>query len=292
MSVAVGLIGVGLMGQGIGWNIVSKGWPLAYLRHPGNQPTEELDARGATGKDDTAALVAASEILVLCVTGSAQVEDVLTGSGAVLARLRPGMVVIDCSTAMPESTRALAAKVTAAGAHFVDAAMTRTPKEAREGRLNLLVGGDAAAIARVRPLLETFAENIFPAGPVGAGHQMKLLHNYVSLGMASLLAEAGAAAAAGGLDPRAFVDCLRKGGGYGAALDRLGPFMTDGEMAQFRFSIANATKDMTYYTAMAETAGTARPIAEAVRGSLQALVDGGHGDELMPQMIRLLQRTA
>ena len=70
--------------------------------------------------------------------------------------------------------------------------MTRTPKEAAEGRLNLLVGGDAALFAECRPLLACFAENISHAGPVGAGHRMKLLHNYVSLGVIALLSEAAA----------------------------------------------------------------------------------------------------
>lgn len=290
MTQRIGLIGVGAMGHGIGWNIVTKGWQLGYLRHAGNQPTADLDAAGATGFDTAAALAEASDILVLCVTGSAQVEDVLIGGGDVLARLRPGMVVIDCSTAMPESTKALAAKVAATGAQLVDAAMTRTPREAREGRLNLLVGGEAATIAAIRPLLESFAENIFLAGPVSAGHQMKLLHNFVSLGTAAVVAEAAAGAARGGLDMTAFVDCLRKGGGYGAALDRLGPFMTEGEVAQFRFSLSNAAKDLAYYTDMATAAGNARGIATAVRDVLQAQVAAGNGDKVFPEIIPALKK--
>jgi 3-hydroxyisobutyrate dehydrogenase-like beta-hydroxyacid dehydrogenase len=86
----------------------------------------------------------------------------------VLAALRPGTVVIDCSTAIPSSTLRMAQAVQAAGGRFLDAPMTRTPKEAAEGRLNLLVGGDAALLDECRPLLQCFAENITHAGPVGA----------------------------------------------------------------------------------------------------------------------------
>jgi len=153
----VGLIGVGLMGHGIAKNIVTKGWELSFLDQVGNQSTTDLLELGAKPYDKAVDLAAASDVLVLCVTGSPQVEDVLTGSGAVLDGLRPGSIVIDCSTAIPSSTRALAAKVGDKGSDFVDAAMTRTPKEAEEGRLNLLVGGKEESITRIRSLREMLA---------------------------------------------------------------------------------------------------------------------------------------
>ena len=90
--------------------------------------------------------------------------------------------------------------------------MTRTAKDAHEGRLNLLVGGDAALFDEVRPLLACFAENMTLAGPIGAGHRMKLLHNYVSLGFVALLAEAAACAQRAGVAPEIFVEVLAKGG--------------------------------------------------------------------------------
>ena len=92
-------------------------------------------------------------------------------------------MVIDCSTALPSSSVRVAQAVQAAGSRFLDSPMTRTPKEAAEGRLNLLVGGDPGLVEACRPLLQCFAENITHVGPVGSGHSMKLLHNYVSLGM-------------------------------------------------------------------------------------------------------------
>lgn len=85
----IGIIGVGLMGHGIALNIVTKGWPLGYLYHPGNQPSDDLLEAGAQQFDDVAGLAAESDILLLCVTGTPQVEDVLTGSGDLLANLRP-----------------------------------------------------------------------------------------------------------------------------------------------------------------------------------------------------------
>lgn len=289
MNERVGMIGVGLMGHGIAKNIVQKGWALSYLRHPGNQPTDDLDRSGAQGSDTAAELTAASDILVLCVTGSPQVEDVLLGSGHVLEALRPGMVVVDCSTANPTSTVSLAAKVTEKGAHFVDAAMTRTPKEAEEGRLNLLVGGEPAVVARVKPLLSAFAENIFEAGGVGTGHQLKLLHNFVSLGTMTLIAEAVACAARGGVSMDALVECLAKGGGGGVALERLRPAIVSGDTSLLRFSIANAAKDLSYYRQLAEDLGAADLVALGVSRTLEGLVERGEGQAFVPEAIRLLR---
>lgn len=281
----VGMVGVGLMGHGIARNIVTKGWPLGYLRHPGNQPTDDLDAAGAQGWDSAAEMAAACDVVLLCVTGTPQVEDVLLGSGGVLAALRPGTVIVDCSTAIPESTIALAAKVAAAGGRFVDAAMTRTPKEAAEGRLNLLIGGHDDTVAELTPLLESFSENRFHAGPPGAGHRLKLLHNFVSLGTVTLISEAAACARRAGIADSVLVDCLRRGGGHGAALDRLAPYLLEGETAQMRFTVNNGLKDLTYYNHMAAEVQTSHAIAEAVRQTMARLSEAGHGEAMLPEQV-------
>ena len=153
-----------------------------------------MKAAGATSCADGATLAARSDVIILCVTGSPQVEAVLLSPGGVLEGLRPAP---SSSTAPPRSLvhPEGRASVTDKGGRFLDAPMTRTPEEAAEGRLNLLVGGDAALFAECRPLLACFAENISHAGPVGAGHRMKLLLHYVSLGVIALLSEAAACAA-------------------------------------------------------------------------------------------------
>ncbi|WP_196232605.1 NAD(P)-dependent oxidoreductase [Variovorax paradoxus] len=271
------MIGIGMMGHGIASNIVKHGYPLAVLEHPGNQPLDALKAAGARSFTRAADLAAQSDIVILVLTGSPQVEAVLTGEGGVLQGLRPGSIVIDCSTAIPASTLRMAQAVQAAGSRFLDTPMTRTPKEAAEGRLNLLVGGDAALLEECRPLLSCFAENILHAGPVGAGHGMKLLHNFVSLGTVALIAEAAACASQHGVAPEMFVEILAKGGGGGVALERLRPYLTAKDTSSLRFSIANASKDLGYYNTMAGDAGAHRDIAAAVLQTLQ------HAQSLAPE---------
>ncbi|NIJ60093.1 3-hydroxyisobutyrate dehydrogenase-like beta-hydroxyacid dehydrogenase [Pseudochelatococcus lubricantis] len=279
----VGIIGVGLMGHGIASNIATKGWPLGYLRHEGNQPTENLDALGATGFSDRQELARASDVIILCVNGTPQVEAVLYGQGGVLEVIRPGTVIIDCSTAIPSSTEAIAAAIEAAGGRFLDAPMTRTPLEAAEGRLNLLIGGDKSLFEEMSSLLETFSENRFYAGRAGSGHKLKLLHNFVSLGFVTLLGEAAACAQTGGISPEVFVDVLRKGGGHGAALERVAPFILEGDPSRQKFAVSNAQKDLGYYVKMAGDLHAADAIASGVLSALDALVEHGFSQSYLSE---------
>ena len=273
---SIGLIGAGLMGHGIASNLLKHGHALAVLEHPGNQPLDALKAAGATTQATAKALARDADVVILCVTGSPQVEAVLQGPDGVLSGLRAGAVVIDCSTAVPQSTDRMAQAVHAAGGRFLDAPMTRTPKEAAEGRLNLLVGGDAALFAECRPLLACFAENITHVGPAGAGHRMKLLHNYVSLGFIALLSEAAACAQRAGVTPSVLVEVLAKGGGGSVALERLKPYLVQGDTSSLRFAMSNAQKDLGYYQTMARDTGAVAEIADAVlRTYAQAAAQGG-----------------
>ena len=285
----VGIAGVGMMGFGIALNVQKAGFPLSILDHPGNQDTRELVASGAGLCSTAKALAEGCDIIILVVTGSPQVEDVLTREDGILEGLKPGAVVIDCSTSMPASTLRMAARVETAGGRFLDAPMTRTPKEALEGRLNLLVGGERALYEEVLPLLESFAENITHVGATGAGHAMKLVHNFVSLGEISVIAEAAASAAAAGVDPAMFVEVLSKGGGGGVALDRLTPMILDNDPTSLKFVIANARKDIGYYTEMAGDFGTSRMAADGILAMLETQVQAGHGDSFVPELVKLLK---
>ncbi|MDR5821714.1 NAD(P)-dependent oxidoreductase [Caballeronia sp. LZ043] len=283
----IGVIGVGMMGHGIASNIQKHGYALNVLEHPGNQPLDALRAAGARTTADPKALAASVDVLILCVTGTPQVEDVLFNRG-VLEALRPGTVVIDCSTAIPESTMRIAAAVQDAGARFLDAPMTRTPKEAAEGRINLIVGGERAVFDECLPLLQTFAENIVYAGEASSGHRLKLLHNFVSLGFSAVLAEAAACANRAGVSPDVLISVLAAGGGDGVVFKRLKPFIESADSSGFRFSMSNALKDMSYYVAMTGEVGAAHTAASAVRDVYQQAVTEGGEHTPVPELIALL----
>ncbi len=284
----IGLIGVGLMGHGIASNLLKKGFVLTVLEHAGNQPLDALRAAGVRTAGTLAQLAQSAELIILCVTGSPQVEEVLLSQQGVLSAIKSGTVIVDCSTAVPASTERVAAAVAAAGGLFMDAPMTRTAKEAAEGRLNLLVGADAGLLARCMPVLQCFAENIVHAGDVGAGHRMKLLHNYVSLGTATLIAEAAACAQRSGVAMETFVEVLSKGGGAGVALERMKPYLLSGDASGLRFSVSNALKDISYYNQMAQDAGADRSIAAGVKHTLASASQGDGAQAFVPELMRII----
>lgn len=284
----IGMIGLGMMGHGIASNIIKHGYPMVLLEHPGNQPLQGLLAAGATTTKSAAFLAGAVDIIILCVTGTPEVEDVLYRTGGLLEGIKPGAIVIDCSTAIPSSTIRIAESIEKAGGRFLDAPMTRTPKEAAEGRLNLIVGGDPVLFDTCKPLLECYAENIVLAGPVGSGHRLKLLHNFVSLGFSAVLAEAAACAVRSKIDPKVFVEVLAKGGGEGVILNRLRPYIESRDNSGFRFTIANALKDMSYYTTMAQEAGAVHSTAEAIRQTYADASKEGPTQSTVPELITIL----
>jgi len=282
----VGIIGVGLMGHGIALNVLKGGFALSMMDHPGNQPVDDLIEMGAERRRSPAAVAADCDLVILCVTGSPQVEAVLSGGDGVIGVLRPGAIVVDCSTSLPESTERMAALIAEAGGRFLDAPMTRLSRHAHEGTLNILVGGDADVLAEARPVLDTFTENIEHVGGVGFGHRMKLLHNYVSIGQMALLAEAAAQAAEAGVEAQVFVDVLAKGGGAGAALERLRKCILTGDASDVPFSISNAIKDIDYYREMIGGTAGSRAIADGVSAAIRAAADV---DAYVPELTRLFR---
>jgi 3-hydroxyisobutyrate dehydrogenase-like beta-hydroxyacid dehydrogenase len=287
-SPRLGIVGIGVMGHGIASTLAGHGYPLVFLDHPGNQPVDDLVAAGARSVGSLSELAAQSDVVILCVTGTPEVEAVLMGSGGVIEHMRPGTVVVDHSTAIPSSTVRVGEAVGKAGGRFLDAPMTGTPKDAAGGTLNLLVGGDRDLFDEYRPLLAGYARRIVYAGPLGAGHQLKLLHNFVSIGFAAVLAEAVACAERAHVDVGLFVEVLANGGGKSTMLDRMRPYIETQDTTAYRFSIGNAAKDLGYYTILAEELGAARATAEAVHGVFADAVAGGHGRETVPEMVTLL----
>nr|WP_328735763.1 NAD(P)-dependent oxidoreductase [Halomonas sedimenti] len=283
----VGIVGVGLMGHGIASSLLRAGHQVRFLNHSGNQPVDDLLAAGAISLNTGREVAQSAEVVILCVTGSPQVEAVLFEPNGVLAGLKPGCVVVDCSTALPSSTEKVAARVTEAGGRFMDAAMTRTPKEAAEGRLNLIVGAPKALFDETLPLLQGFAENIAHAGDVGAGHTLKLLHNFVSLGFSAVLAEATAASRKAGISDSALLEVLGAGGGGGVVLERLRPYIADNDPSGFKFTVANASKDLGYYHTMTEDLAVEGGIAEAVRNLYTSVEDQSLP---IPALIGVLER--
>ena len=282
---AIAFIGVGFMGHGIVKNILHGGYALSILDHPGNRPVDDLVSAGARLGQSAEGLAAAADVVFICVTGTPEVEDIMLPKGGVLGGLREGSIVVDCSTALPQSTIKLAATVAEKGGSLIDAPMTRTPKEAEEGRLNVMLGGEGAVIEAVIPIINCYAENIYRTGAVGSGHKMKLLHNYLALGNAVLAAEATACAEICGVDMDTYCEVIMSGGGDSLVFRRLLPYIQNGDDGSFKFSVANAEKDLRYYASMADGLGAAKAGSEAVHELLEQARAAGLEGQSMPKLI-------
>lgn len=141
------------------------------------------------------------------------------------------------------------------------------------------------------PVLASFTESVEHVGKLGTGHRLKLLHNYVSVGFMTLLAEAAAQAADAEVDARRFVEILAGGGGASVALDRMAPFITDGDREGLPFFVSNALKDIDYYRMMSEQAGAQKTIADGIHSAIAAAVADGDGQAYLPELVRIFRQS-
>jgi 3-hydroxyisobutyrate dehydrogenase-like beta-hydroxyacid dehydrogenase len=280
----IGFIGLGLMGHGMAKNILEKGYQLLIMGHRNRQPVEDLLSRGAEEVDTPAAMAGRADIIFLCVSGSPQVEELLRGKNGILATARAGLIVVDSSTSDPVSTLALAEELAAVGCRLADAPLGRTPKEAEAGTLDTMVGADEQTFAAIRPVIECWAGNIVHLGPVGNGHKMKLINNFISIGYGALYSEALAVCRRSGITPQQFhavIGSSRMANGF---YETFMKYVIDGDRDAHKFTLINAHKDMCYLANMATAAGAANFLGSVVKNYLSTAEAMGKGDHYLPML--------
>ncbi len=284
----IGYIGLGLMGHGAAKNIVEKGYPLAVMGHRTRPPVEDLIKRGAKELRSGADIAHCSDILFLCLPSSVEVEATVFGTGGVLEGAHSGLIVVDSTTADPNSTRKIAAELKKKDAAMLDAPLGRTPKEAEEGKLSTYVGGDPAVVKQVRPVMECYADTIVEVGPLGTGHTLKLLNNFISIGTCAIISEAVATAAKLGVDMRKFYEVISAGGANSRMFQMVMPWVLEGDDSHLKGPLRIAGKDLRFYTKLAEQAPAAAFIAQAVYQTLHLCNVRGHGERYLPVLPGIL----
>jgi 3-hydroxyisobutyrate dehydrogenase-like beta-hydroxyacid dehydrogenase len=281
----IGFIGAsGLMGHGMAKHLLARGYPLAITVHRNRERVADLLAAGATEAPSPAALAAQSSIVFICVTGSPQVEAVVSGADGLLSMKRQGLMIVDCSTSEPDSTARLRALAADAGASLVDAPLARTPVEAELGRLNVMVGADAATFAQLEPVIRAFAENVFHVGGPGAGHVVKLLNNFIAQAICTATAEAFAVGQRAGIDVGKLVELVSAGAVNSGIFQAMAKTLT-GDLGGLKFELDNARKDVRYYTHLAENLSVPTVVGEAVHQSLALASALGHGKKYVPSLV-------
>ena len=218
----VGFLGMGIMGSGMATNLVKAGFEVWVW----NRTASKAEAiEGATVGASPRAVAEACDIVLICVSDSADVAAVVRGPDGVLAGLRPGGLVVDHSTISPSVTRSLAAETEAAGGSWLDAPVSGGSEGAVNGTLSIMVGGTEADLARVQVLFETMGKTITHVGPTGSGQLVKLVNQMLVVVNQLAASEALLFAEAAGLDLEATLRAVTGGAAGSWMLANRGPQM-------------------------------------------------------------------
>jgi L-serine 3-dehydrogenase (NAD+) len=219
----IAFIGLGHMGLPMARNLLKAGYTLATYDLV-QAAVDELAAEGARPARDARDAVSAAQVVITMLPASKHVEGLLLGEGGLLQTIAPGSLVLECSTIAPESARKVHAAAKARGIELLDAPVSGGTAGAAAGTLTFMVGGEAAALEKARPIFEAMGKNIFHAGPDGAGQVAKVCNNQLLAVQMIGTAESMALGVANGLDPAILAEIMRQSSGGNWVLERYNPW--------------------------------------------------------------------
>jgi 3-hydroxyisobutyrate dehydrogenase len=286
----IGFLGLGTMGAAMAGHLARSGRPLAvWNRTPGR--TAGLVAAGAVELDSPGAVAAASDVVVMCVSDTPDVEAILFGPGGLAERARPGLLVIDCSTIAPGATRDMAGRLGAMGVELVDAPVSGGSEGAQKATLTIFVGGSDAAFERARPILEVIGKTITHVGPIGSGQAVKAVNQVILAGAYLGVAEGVVLAIKAGLDVDQVVTALGGGAAQSWVLaNRSGRMLANDYPLGFK--VALHLKDLGIALGLASESGVELPVTELCAEIERSLVEAGHADDDMSAVARRIRALA
>jgi 3-hydroxyisobutyrate dehydrogenase len=283
MSLRAGFIGLGAMGLGMARNLHKHGLLAGVWNRTASKAQTLANELSCVAAASPAELARITDVIVTCVSADA---DMLGVVDALLSDVRPGSIVIDCSTVSADSARAAAQKLSERQVSFLDAPVSGGVEGARDGTLAIMVGGDEAAFERARPVLEAMGRTITHFGPSGSGQAAKATNQIMCAGVIQAVAEAMAFAKAENLPLDKLIDTLGKGAGSSWYFVHRAPnILKDAYPPGFRVRLHE--KDLQICKAMAARFGVQLPIVEMTLIHYRRLIEQGHGDEDISTLFRL-----
>ena len=281
----VGFVGLGAMGRPMAQHLARAGHELfVWARRP--ESVGDLPAKFCA---TPAELGRSCEVVFTVVTSSADVENVALGQAGLIEGMAAGTVLVDCSTIAPEAARQIALKLGEKGIHLLDAPVSGGEQGAIDATLAIMVGGDAAVLERVRPLLNCLGQRIVHIGPNGAGQVAKACNQMIMVAAIQAVAEALHLAAASGLDCSKVRQALAGGSAASRVLDVMGERMVKRDFSA-GIEARLHHKDFGLTLAAARETGVPMPLAAAVGQQLNALMAQGWGREDMSSLLRVLEK--
>ncbi|HYW76783.1 MAG TPA: NAD(P)-dependent oxidoreductase [Gammaproteobacteria bacterium] len=281
----IGFIGLGYMGHGMARNIRLRGFPVTVQAHRRRDAVDDLVALGATEARSAAQVARLSDVVVLCVTGADQVDALVRGRNGLASGAAADLIIVDCTTSEPSTLLNLSKDYPAIT--FVDSPLGRSPKEAWEGKLSVMVGcDDQEAFERIRPVLSAFADAIQYVGQLGNGHRLKLVNNLVSLGYAALYSEAIVMARKAGLTIDAVDELLSSSRMHCAFYETFMGWARSGDANSHRFALGTALHTVSDIDGFEQSLGLNGVMASAMGKIYEAAVEDGLASSMLPELPR------
>jgi 3-hydroxyisobutyrate dehydrogenase len=278
-----GFIGLGAMGYPMALNLHKAGLLAAVYNRSPEKAQRLARETGCTAATDVTGLAKLCDAVVTCVSADADVLEVVD---ALAAGLKPGALVLDCSTVSAATAREVAARLKARGVDFLDCPVSGGTEGAKHATLAIMCGGDAAIFTRAEPILKALGKRHELMGPVGAGQATKAVNQIVVAGVAQAVSEALAFAQAQGLALDKVIEVVGSGAAQSWFLTNRGPNMMRMSFP-LGFKVSLHDKDLKIVQQMAGAQGVQLPVVEMTRIHYKRLMEAGHGDEDISALFRL-----
>lgn len=290
MKESIGFIGLGIMGGAMAHNLLKAGFDLCVWNRTPNRMTPLAEAGAAVG-GSPADVASQSDIIIICVSDTPDVEEVTFGKQGIIQEAHSGMLVIDCSTISPEATRGIAARLQEKGIHFLDAPVSGGSEGAAKGTLSIMVGGDATQFERASSVFQAMGKTITHVGEVGAGQTVKLVNQILVVGNMLAISEALLFAQGGGLDLQKTLEAVGGGAAGSWMLNNRGPQLIKRD---FRpgFTIDLQQKDLRLVLEAADQMGIPLPATSLIFQLYRALQQRGHGSDGNHALAQALEHLA
>jgi 3-hydroxyisobutyrate dehydrogenase len=286
----IGFLGLGTMGAAMAANLARAGFAVtAWNRSPGRAP--ELDDLGVTRADSPADVARSTDIVVVCVSDTPDVEAVLFGTGGLAEGARPGQLVIDCSTISPSATRDFASRLGEHGVALVDAPVSGGSEGAQKATLTIFCGGAEEDVERARPILAAMGKTITHVGPSGAGQAVKAVNQVILAGTYLGVAEGIVLAIKAGLDVSQVVEALGGGAAQSWVLANRSERMRVNDYP-LGFKVALHRKDLGIALGLAREMGADLPVAELAADFETELIARGHDADDMSALARVIRERS
>lgn len=290
MKESVGFVGMGIMGRGMAANLLRHGFDVTVWNRTPSRVAPLAEAGAAVGGSPTA-VAENNTVIVVCVSDTPDVEEVILGPQGVIHGIQPGSLVIDCSTISPNTTKEIAARLQGKGAHMLDAPVSGGSEGAAKGTLSIMVGGDAAQVERAMPILQAMGKTITHVGDQGAGQMAKLVNQILVVVTMQAVGEALLLAQAGGLDLEQTLAAVGGGAAGSWMLNNRGPQVIRRDWRP-GFTIDLQQKDLRLVLETADQLGIPLPATAQVFQYYRALQQLGLGGEGNHALVKALERLA